>query len=281
MLSDRSLFQRLNDFALDDASAQFKFSDRLARENGWSLAFAKQAISEYKKFVYLTATSQMPVTPSDIVDQVWHLHLTYSRSYWNEMCGEVLGKPLHHGPTKGGAAQDANYRNLYAATLATYRREFDCEPPAVLWPASGARFESAAHQRWVDTRRHLVLSWRSLARAAAIGAGAIALGSTSLAFAAAATKAQHDFTPALIMLAGVVLVAIVAMAARGKSSRGGSNGSDSGVGIWGTGGFSRHDQGHGHGHGNGGHDGGGHSSGCSSGGDGGGSGCSGGGGCSS
>src|SRR6185312_495115 len=140
MRSDRSLYQALGEFALDDESASFKFSNRLARENGWSLAFAKKAIDEYKKFVYLAATSPTPVTPSDIVDQVWHLHLTYSRSYWDEMCGEILNKPLHHGPTKGGASEDTKYRDLYAATLLAYRREFAHEPPPAFWPPSDARF---------------------------------------------------------------------------------------------------------------------------------------------
>jgi hypothetical protein len=34
------------------------------------------------------------VTPSEQVDQVWHLHLTYTRSYWDEFCPNVLGQPF-------------------------------------------------------------------------------------------------------------------------------------------------------------------------------------------
>ena len=34
------------------------------------------------------------IGPSDEVDQAWHLHLVYTRSYWGEFCPNVLGKPL-------------------------------------------------------------------------------------------------------------------------------------------------------------------------------------------
>jgi hypothetical protein len=289
MRSDSSLYQRLTAFALDDPSASFKFSNRLARENGWSLAFAKGAIAEYKKFVYLAATSPTPVTPSDIVDQVWHLHLTYSRSYWDEMCGAVLGKPLHHGPTKGGASEDTKYRNLYAATLAAYRREFDDEPPRAYWPQSDARFESAAHQRWVDTRTHAVIAWRTVARWAAVTVSTCALTSAGAAFAAVGASAN----PAKLWTGLGALVAIGAavwltslFGRRGKKSDN-SNTSGDGGSYWGSSdsGSSHHrDNTDGsHSHGGHGSDSGGHSGGDGGGSDGGGSGCSsgcGGGGCS-
>jgi hypothetical protein len=280
MLSDRSLYEKLNALALDDESAQFKFSDRLARENGWSQSFAGEAIGEYKKFVYLAATSPTPVTPSDIVDQVWHLHLTYSRSYWNEMCGAILGKPLHHGPTKGGASEDGKYRDLYAATLETYRREFDQEPPAAFWPPSQARFESAAHQRWVDTRDHLVMSWRAIASAAAVSIGVILLTSAGTALAAATGTTKTGVTVGLALMAALIafVVALAAASRRKKGPR--ARGSDSSGGVF-VGGCGTSGSKSGK-HGDGNEGSGGESGGEAGGGDGGGSGCSGGGGgCSS
>ena len=156
MLTNESLMTRLNAFEIDEARATFKFSDRLAHENGWSRAFARGAIEEYKKFLYLASISNVPATPSDIVDQVWHLHLTFTRSYWADLCQGVLGRPLHHGPTKGGAAEDAKYVDQYERTLALYRTEFGAEPPPEFWPDRHKRFSSAPHQRWVDRRSHFV-----------------------------------------------------------------------------------------------------------------------------
>ena len=75
MPNDMTLWTKLQALELDQAGSAFRFSDRLARENGWSRAFALGAIEEYRRFIYLAATSPTPVTPSDVVDQVWHLHL--------------------------------------------------------------------------------------------------------------------------------------------------------------------------------------------------------------
>ena len=121
-------------FSLDDPTAVFKFSDRLARENSWSLAYTQRAIEEYKRFVYLAMRSGHPVTPSVAVDQVWHLHLTYTESYWTELCGEVLERPLHHGPTKGGKAEGSKFNDWYARTLASYEDAFGHAPPSDIWP---------------------------------------------------------------------------------------------------------------------------------------------------
>jgi hypothetical protein len=43
------------------------------RANGWSRPFALRAIEEYRKFVFLALVADHQVTPSDQVDQVWHL----------------------------------------------------------------------------------------------------------------------------------------------------------------------------------------------------------------
>ena len=81
-LSD-PLWARIKGFALDDPASSLPFSQRLARENGWSRHFACRAIEEYKRFCYLAMTAGHSVSPSDAVDQAWHLHLLYTRSYWD------------------------------------------------------------------------------------------------------------------------------------------------------------------------------------------------------
>ena len=134
------LWNRIQSFELDDPSATLPFSARLAREQGWSRAYAHAAIEEYKRFLYLAATAPHPVTPSVAVDEVWHLHLVYTRSYWEELCGRVLGKPLHHEPTRGGPSEGRKYADLYARTLARHRETFGEAPPPSLWPPMEQRF---------------------------------------------------------------------------------------------------------------------------------------------
>jgi hypothetical protein len=54
------LWAKLLAFDLD-GGAQLSFSKRLARDNGWSVAFAQRVVLEYKKFVFLAATCGHPL----------------------------------------------------------------------------------------------------------------------------------------------------------------------------------------------------------------------------
>ncbi len=103
------------------------------------------------------------MTPSEEVDQVWHLHLTFSRDYWDVWCSEVLGTKLHHDPTQGGPAEQARYRSQYGATLAAYERHFGL-PPEVYWPSTYQRFRHAQRFRTVDTGRVFLISLPRLPR---------------------------------------------------------------------------------------------------------------------
>src|SRR5262245_51302236 len=104
-----ALWDRLRAFDLDDPASPLRFTGRLARENRWEPDYTRRVVEEYKRFALLAVVAGHPVTPSDAVDQAWHLHLVYTRSYWDEFCGTVLGRPLHHGPTRGGSAESAKY----------------------------------------------------------------------------------------------------------------------------------------------------------------------------
>lgn len=153
--AERQRWTAVQRFELDDHAAALTFSDRLARENGWSKAFALRAIEEYKKFMFLIAINEAPLTPSDEVDQVWHLHLLYTRSYWKEFA-LILQKEIHHGPTKGGSAQRDQFTDWYNETLQRYRDTFQREPPADLWPPATVRFRAANFQR-VDLQKYWII----------------------------------------------------------------------------------------------------------------------------
>jgi hypothetical protein len=107
---------RISSFDIDGGDAELTFAKRLARENGWTVHFSERVVDEYKRFIFLCMTAGHKCTPSDEVDQAWHLHLVYTESYWTTMCGEILKKPLHHGPTKGGVAEDDKFVDWYEKT---------------------------------------------------------------------------------------------------------------------------------------------------------------------
>jgi len=140
MLDDQhALYQRLLAYPLEDPSHSLGFLAHLMRSNGWDRAYALRAMEEYKKFVFLALVAHHQVTPSDQVDQVWHLHLLFTDTYWNDFCPRVLGRPLHHHPAKGGREERERFHHLYLATLATYQSFFG-RPPVDLWPPADVRF---------------------------------------------------------------------------------------------------------------------------------------------
>lgn len=153
---DDPLWKRIDAFEIDDPDSEFSFSDRLARENGWSLLYAHRCITEYKKFMFLICTNDEPFTPSDQVDQVWHLHLLYTESYWTEFCQETLNRQIHHGPTKGGNQQKEQYTDWYARTKERYNDVFEMESPSDIWPESSVRFGELNFRR-VNLHRYTVI----------------------------------------------------------------------------------------------------------------------------
>lgn len=151
-----TLWQRIEVFEIDDPSAGFTFSNRLAKENGWSAFYAERVVSEYKKFLYLACEAGHPVTPSEEVDQVWHLHLCYTRSYWKDLCDKTLGKEIHHGPTRGGSQERAKFVDWYERTLDSYEKCFGQKPPIDIWPQAKERFSSSSNEK-VDRKLYYVI----------------------------------------------------------------------------------------------------------------------------
>lgn len=144
---ENALWLKIAAFKIDDDGAAFSFSQRLARENGWTLSFAKKAIEEYKKFIFLCCITKTGVTPSDQVDQVWHLHLTYTKSYWKDLCEQTISKEIHHNPTKGGQSESAKFNDFYTETLQLYQEKFNSEAPKEIWPDNETRFSDIQFQR--------------------------------------------------------------------------------------------------------------------------------------
>lgn len=141
------LWKKIASFRLNHDSSSFQFSHRLARENGWTISYSEKVILEYKKFIFLCCVSQTGVTPSDQVDQAWHLHLTYTQSYWTDLCQNTLAKEIHHTPTKGGHAEGKKFDELYTATLQLYKDKFNTAPLKAIWPDNKKRFSDIHFQR--------------------------------------------------------------------------------------------------------------------------------------
>ena len=92
--------------------------------------------------MFLICIQSNPLTPSDQVDQAWHLHLLYTQDYWDEFCPNILNRKIHHGPTKGGGSEKAKYSDLYSNSLMLYKEVFEEKPPSDIWPSVKERFNN-------------------------------------------------------------------------------------------------------------------------------------------
>jgi len=126
------LYDKICKFQLDDPTAVYKLSTKLAWEYHWTEIYTLRAIHEYKKFVFLATIQSQIVSPSTTIDRVWHHHLLYTRSYWQDFCDEVLKKQLHHYPGGGGTAEFARDCQRYQSTLELYQSYFG-ESPTDIW----------------------------------------------------------------------------------------------------------------------------------------------------
>ncbi|HLP14243.1 MAG TPA: hypothetical protein VK177_20090 [Flavobacteriales bacterium] len=124
------LWNRIRDFDLDYPLSEYGFSTRLAHENKWTKNFTKKAILEYKKFMYLAATSERMVSPSHIVDLVWHQHLIFTQSY-KSFC-EVLGKQIQHIPSTHDKNEVSVFKSAMDNTKKMYTEAFG-EQPKEIW----------------------------------------------------------------------------------------------------------------------------------------------------
>ncbi len=129
------LWIRIDAYQIDDPDAYFPLSSSLAKEQGWSVEFTQRAFMEYKKFIYLCCILPGGASPSKIVDEVWHLHLTYTRDYWGRFCKDTLQKDIHHHPSKGGPDEQLKHEIWYQETLQQYEATFGEPAPADIWSA--------------------------------------------------------------------------------------------------------------------------------------------------
>jgi hypothetical protein len=172
---ETKVYADIEAFVFDEGAPDMSFADRLSKDNGWSRLYSLRVIEEYRKFAFLMVAGGHMVVPSDQVDQAWHQHLLYTRS-WAEFCKKVLHRPVHHEPTRGGDAEKNRFVTGYAQTLQTYRRFFG-PPPGDIWPDAPLRFGKDLHYRRVNTKDNLVISsswlWGLIVGTAALWTAAV------------------------------------------------------------------------------------------------------------
>ena len=130
---NHELWAKLSEYNFDDPMSEYGFSTRLANENFWTKDFTEKAIVEYKKFMYLAATSDLMVSPSEIIDVVWHQHLIFTQSY-TEFCN-IIGKTIQHVPSTHNKEEAEKFKLAKERTIRFYKENFG-EQAKEIWEYS-------------------------------------------------------------------------------------------------------------------------------------------------
>ncbi len=159
IIENMELWKKIECFQIDEPNAAFPFSKKLAKENNWTGVFTNNAIAEYKKFIYLCCISSTGASPSLIVDEVWHLHLTYTQNYWEDFCRKTLQKQIHHNPSKGGTIENHKHTDWYNETLLMYEKVFGQKPPTEIWQQPGNKsIDINGYQALVQNKKSLLFA---------------------------------------------------------------------------------------------------------------------------
>src|SRR5438067_1369857 len=122
------LLERIEAHGFDAPDDPLGFETRLAGDNGWTLGHARAVVAEYRRFLVLAQLAKDPVSPSQDVDQAWHLHLTRTAHY-AAFCEALFGRFLHHEPGRADGGDAQRHRQMYEYTRKVYRRGFGAAPP--------------------------------------------------------------------------------------------------------------------------------------------------------
>lgn len=125
-MMNKDLWEKIEQFDFDLPASEYDITLRLANENCWTQNFTQQAILEYKKFMYLAAVSERMVSPSEIVDTVWHQHLIFTKSY-QEFC-QILGKQIQHIPSTHNKEDFQKFKLAKEHTSKLYEIHFGNQP---------------------------------------------------------------------------------------------------------------------------------------------------------
>jgi hypothetical protein len=87
-----------------------------------------QSLTELVRFLYLCSVSKTTLTPSKLIDAVWHEFILFTKSY-SQFCSARLDGFIHHQPSSNSSAELGQYHQ----TLAMYQQYFG-ECNSVFWP---------------------------------------------------------------------------------------------------------------------------------------------------
>ena len=99
---------------------------RLAEQERWAPADAREAVRRYKNFLFLLYKYPgCSLAPAPDIDEVWHNHILHTREYDRD-CQEIFGRYLHHAPAQdSGREEKKAMEESLSRASDLYIREFN------------------------------------------------------------------------------------------------------------------------------------------------------------
>jgi hypothetical protein len=122
---------------INDAEIRHDLARTVEVEMGVGANTAAAAVGEFfNRFLHLKKVAAdrhaTLVSPSAIIDSVWHRAIQYTREY-RQLCGEECGFFVDHEPLGASPVDENNRRLRYASTWLAYQRLWGT-PDLQLWP---------------------------------------------------------------------------------------------------------------------------------------------------
>ena len=116
------------------------FVQNLMKEQLIGFNTANRWLLEYRKYLVLAYFIDKMISPSEQVDQVWHLHMTYTQHY-RATYQTLIERDFKHAPSSGGSSEGKKFEDIYLETLKFYKAMFLICPPDDVWETPQQRFE--------------------------------------------------------------------------------------------------------------------------------------------
>ena len=101
---------------------------------------ATRWILEYIKFLSLSTLSRYELFPCDIVDKVWHIHMSYTLHYKYSV-SRLKGQVVEHSQECCHKKDDNDQRESYKSTISFYKSVYQRPPPEDIWKPEDEEFD--------------------------------------------------------------------------------------------------------------------------------------------
>ncbi|MBO9636348.1 MAG: hypothetical protein J7578_24815 [Chitinophagaceae bacterium] len=132
---ENPIWKKLESCSFDSQGSTVRFHEMLARRGKWSTDFTTEVIEDYRKFLFLAATTKEILIPPPAVDLAWDINIHYFKSDWNELSKDIQLLKLRRiiPDSEDNKEPQWSYDN-YNRTLELYHNIFHSWPDGRIWP---------------------------------------------------------------------------------------------------------------------------------------------------